>query len=234
MLDLLFLSVAETEPGLVEQIGLFFEEGGIFMVLLGFTSIAGIAAIFFKILSLRKSRVLPARLVAEVEAFSGMSSAGETESLMREFQRGTSTLARLCAMTMSQRGRSQSDIAEAVQSMARAEIVRLHAGMTVIDVVTSVAPLLGLLGTASGLVVVFSGIESDADWMMITGGIGRALKTTIVGMAIAVPSIIAEGYFHRKIETFAAQLEVLLTKLAHACESNPRVDKGRGSSDSVG
>lgn len=224
------LAAADAEPGLVEQIGLFFEEGGIFMILLGITSVVGLAAIMFKVLTLRKSRVLPDSLEAEVEQFDQRVRDGNFEPVLAEFDRGESTLARLCSVAVSQRGRSQTDIAEAVQSMARAEIVRLHAGMTAIDVVTSVAPLLGLLGTASGLVVVFSGIESDADWMMITGGIGRALKTTIVGMAIAVPSIIAQGYFQRKIETYAAVLEVLLTKMGHVCEQAPRAEGLFGSS----
>lgn len=229
MLDSTILAAVEVEPGLVEQIRLFFEEGGIFMILLGVTSIVGLAAIVFKFLSLRRSRVLPVGLVAEVQDFENKVSSGDVRSLLGEFEEGNSALARLCAETVRQRGRSQSEIAEAVQSMARAEMVRLHAGMTVIDVVTSVAPLLGLLGTASGLVVVFAGIESDSDWMMITGGIGRALKTTIVGMAIAVPSIIADGFFRRKIDTFASELEVILTKLAHVCEQAPRA--GSSSSD---
>jgi len=230
----MILAASDAEPGLVEQIGLFFEEGGIFMIMLGVTSVVGLAAIMFKVLTLRKARVLPEDLAAEVEEFDQRVRDGNYEPVLKQFERGDSALARLCSVAVSQRGRSQSEIAEAVQAMARAEIVRLHAGMTAIDVVTSVAPLLGLLGTASGLVVVFSGIESDADWMMITGGIGRALKTTIVGMAIAVPSIIAQGYFQRKIETYAAGLEVLLTKLAHVCEQVPRADglfAGEKSSD---
>jgi biopolymer transport protein ExbB len=98
--------------------------------------------------------------------------------------------------------------------------------MTVIDVVIAVAPLLGLLGTASGLVVVFSGLEAEADRVTIALGIGRALKTTIVGLAIAVPAIIAHGFFQRRIDTLAARLEVLLTKLAHVCERTARPDNG--------
>lgn len=225
MLDSTILSAVEAEPGVVEQISLFFEEGGIFMILLGVTSIVGLAAIVFKFLSLRRSRVLPMDLVADLRDLESKVASGNVRPWLDQLEVGNSALARLGAETVRQRGRSQSEIAEAVQSMARAEMVRLHAGMTVIDVVTSVAPLLGLLGTASGLVVVFAGIESDSDWMMITGGIGRALKTTIVGMAIAVPSIIADGFFRRKIDTFASELEVLLTRLAHVCEQVPRAEQ---------
>ncbi|MGE9271072.1 MAG: MotA/TolQ/ExbB proton channel family protein [Verrucomicrobiales bacterium] len=218
MLHTLIASDIASDPSLVQQVSLFFQEGGFFMILLGATSVVGLAAILFKMLSLRKVGIVPDSLVVEVERLDPRQAGRGPESLSGKVEAGDSVLARLSQATLAMRGRSVAEINEAVQSLARAEIIRLHAGMTVIDVVISVAPLLGLLGTASGLVVVFSGLEQDADWMMITGGIGRALKTTIVGMAIAVPSIIAQGFFQRQIDTFSVRLEVLLTRLAHVCE----------------
>ncbi|MBB5353324.1 biopolymer transport protein ExbB [Haloferula luteola] len=213
---------AETPTSASSGLVAFFQEGGTFMVLLVITSAVATAAILFKFLSLSKSRILPDALARKVAHFDESARRGNVQPILEEFEKGQSTLARLCSEVIRHRGRSQSEIAEAVQSMARAEIVRLQSGMTAIDVVISVAPLLGLLGTASGLVIVFSGLKSDADWLAISAGIGRALKTTIVGMAISVPAIIAQGYFTRKIETYAARLEVLLTQLAHICERTPR------------
>ncbi|BCX49344.1 biopolymer transporter ExbB [Haloferula helveola] len=224
MQPVLSLLAAGSTPSVIEQIELFFREGGFFMILLGLTSVVGVAAICYKFLTLARSRIVPDDLAADVDSFESRIQSGRVEEVLNTFERGESALARLGAVTVGQRGRPQSEIAEAVQAMARSEIVRLHSGMASIDVVISVAPLLGLLGTASGLVVVFSGLGSDnTDWVMITAGIGRALKTTIVGMAIAVPAIIAQGFFQRKIETYAARLEVLLTKLAHVCERSPRL-----------
>lgn len=222
-LSLPLIFAAAAEPGLFEQVSLFFEEGGSFMILLGLTSVAGLAAIVFKFLSLSRSRIIPGELAAQLESIDATVTAGRFESLLAEFEKGGSTLARLCAAAVRYRHRPTSEMTEAVQSMARGEIVRLHAGMTVIDVVISVAPLLGLLGTASGLVVVFSGLESDADRVQIALGIGRALKTTIVGLAIAVPAIIAQGVFQRRIDTYAARLEVLLTKLTQAFGKPPAI-----------
>ncbi len=216
--------LADATPSLIEQIGLFFREGGVFMILLGVISVVAVSLNQKKLLTLARGRIVPAALVEDVKDFESRIRSGRVGPVLETFEKGESALARLGAETVRQRGKPQSEIAEAVQAMARAEIVRLHSGMTAIDVVISVAPLLGLLGTASGLVVVFSGLGSDnADWVMITAGIGRALKTTIVGMAIAVPAIIAQGFFQRKIDTHAARLEVLLTSLAHICERSPRL-----------
>ena len=218
--------LAESAPGWSEQIVLFFKEGGTFMLLLALTSVVGFTAIVFKFLSLNKQRVIPDDLAQKVESFEKIVANDGAEPVLAEFERGDSALARLCAIAVGQRGRPQSEIAEAVQASARQEIVHLQAGMTVIDVVIAVAPLLGLLGTASGLVVVFSGLEAEADRVTIALGIGRALKTTIVGLAIAVPAIMAHGFFQRKIDTLAARLEVLLTKLAHVCERTVRPENG--------
>lgn len=213
--------LADTGPDLMEQVRFFFEEGGLFMGMLAVTSVVGLAAVVFKWLSMSRQRTIPKSLEAEIDGLDETAEHGRETRMLQEFKKGQSALARLGAVVADMRGRPRTEITEAVQSVARAEIVRLQAGMTVIDVVISVAPLLGLLGTASGLVVVFAGLESDADWLVITGGIGRALKTTIVGMAIAVPAIIAQGYFQRRIDTCAARLEVLLTRLARVFERPP-------------
>lgn len=196
------------------------------MVMLALTSVAGLAAVLFKFLSLTRARVIPDDLADKVERFEETVVNGDAEQVINEFEQGQSALARLCAVAVGKRDRPRSEIAESVQATARQEIVRLQAGMTVIDVVIAVAPLLGLLGTASGLVVIFSGFEGDENRVTIALGIGRALKTTIVGLAIAVPAIIAHGYFQRRIETLASRLEVLLTKLAHACERTQRPGGG--------
>jgi len=206
----------------VQQVWKFFSDGGLFMALLGVCSVVAVAAIFFKILTLRRESIIPEGLAREVDDFEARIRKGNVEAVLGEFEEGKSTLARLSAVAVRHRGKPQSEIAEAVQAVAREEVVHMTAGMTALDVVVTVAPLLGLLGTASGLVVVFGGLGDTADHTAIARGIGRALNTTIVGLAIAVPVVVAQGWFQRRIDTMAARLEVLLTKLGHVCERSPR------------
>jgi biopolymer transport protein ExbB len=214
--------VAAVESQSLQQVWKFFADGGFFMILLAACSLVGVAVILFKLLSLRREIVVPYGLAAQVDGFEERMKQASGEALLREFEAGKSTLARLCAVASRNRGKSQAEINEAVQAAAREEIVHLHAGMTALDVVITVAPLLGLLGTASGLVVVFGGLGDSANHTAIALGIGRALNTTIVGLAISVPAVVAQGWFQRRIDTMAARLEVLLTRLAHALESAPR------------
>ena len=92
----------------------------------------------------------------------------------------------------------------------------MNAGLPVLEVIINIAPLLGLLGTASGLALVFRDLGADANHAEIAKGIFMALSTTIVGLAVAVPSVIAHSHFSRKVETMAARLEVLLSHVISA------------------
>ena len=92
--------------------------------------------------------------------------------------------------------------------------------MPLTSVTTGVAPLLGLLGTLSGLVSVFANLGSGAgsgDPIAVARGISEALNTTIVGLAVAAPSLVAHNYFQRKIETMAASMEGLVADLLAKC-----------------
>lgn len=196
----------------------FLVKGGPFMVPLAITSVVGMMAILYKALSLSGSRVVPAGLAREVEEFQSRVAADKVEPVLREFEKGGSTLARISAIAVKHRGKPRAEITHAVESAAREETVHLHAGIGLLDTIITVAPLLGLLGTASGLVTIFQGLGDNTDHLVIARGISEALTTTIFGLAIAVPCVIAHGYFTRRIETLTARLETLLSHLSSVCE----------------
>jgi biopolymer transport protein ExbB len=196
----------------------FFERGGLFMIPLGLCSVVGMMAILYKFLSLSRSQVIPEDLAREVEAFEHRHQGATTEPVLRKFQAGQSTLARLCAVAIKHQGKSLAEITQSVESAAREETVHLHAGIGVLDVVITVAPLLGLLGTASGLVVIFEGLGETTDPVAIARGIAVALNTTIFGLAIAVPCVIAHSHFIRRIDMLTARLEGLMGDLVHVCQ----------------
>ncbi|MDP3851165.1 MAG: MotA/TolQ/ExbB proton channel family protein [Luteolibacter sp.] len=196
----------------------FLIKGGLFMIPLGLTSIVGMMAILYKFLSLSRRRVIPDELAGKVIQFQELAAADRLQPVLKEFEQGESTLARLAAVALRHRGKPQRDIILAVEASAREECSRLHAGIGVLDIVITIAPLLGLLGTASGLVAIFQGLSDAADHLAIARGIAIALNTTIFGLAIAVPCVVAHGYFTRRIEVLTARLESLLADLAHVCQ----------------
>jgi len=218
MLEMISNTLADTSFSGLTTTWEFLQKGGIFMIPLGITSIAGMMAILYKFLSLANGRVIPAALAREVDQFQQRIVADKVEPILKEFESGESTLARLAAVALRNRGKSRAEITHAVESAAREETLHLHAGIAVLDTIITIAPLLGLLGTASGLVRIFQGLGENSDHLAIARGIAEALTTTIVGLAIAVPCVIAHGYFIRRIEMLTARLESLLANLSSSCE----------------
>jgi len=202
------LAVTATEASLE-----FIDKGGIFIWPLVLCSVAGLAAIAFKFMSLARSRTVPDGLASELENIS----SGDSETAVRKLKAGGSTLARLGSVAMNHQGRSTSEISRAVEAAAREEVVKMYAGIGVLDVVITVAPLLGLLGTASGLVTIFGGLGDTNDNIIIARGIAEALNTTIFGLTIAVPCVIAHSYFTRRIERLTARMEAVLVDFAATC-----------------
>jgi biopolymer transport protein ExbB len=110
----------------------------------------------------------------------------------------------------------RSENVEAVQTRARHEMVRLERGLVVLEVIVGIAPLIGLIGTVSGLIHVFASLglsAGSADAKRIALGISEALSTTIFGLGIAVPSLIGFVYFSKKVEVLSVEMESLVTDL---------------------
>lgn len=199
----------------------FFERGGLFMIPLTLCSVVGMMAILYKFLSLTRNRVIPPDLAHEVEAFERRLRDGTAEPVVRRFQEGQSTLARLCSVALKHRGKTLAEITQSVESAAREQTVLLHAGIGVLDVMITVAPLLGLLGAASGLVVTFESMDQTTDHVVVARGIAVALNTTIFGLMIAVPCVVAHSYFIRRIEMLTARLEGLLGDFVRILQHQP-------------
>lgn len=220
MFETLMQTSAGATPGIMQAAWDFLQKGGIFMIPLGVTSVVGVAAIVYKFLSLSPQRVIPAALEKQLANFHELAQNDREVPVTKEVEKGGSALARLAASAIKHRGKPQGDIANAVESAARMEVARLQSGIGVLDIVITVAPLLGLLGTASGLVTIFQGLSDAADHLAIARGIAEALNTTIFGLAIAVPCVIAHGYFTRRIELLTVRLESLLADLIDACRGD--------------
>lgn len=189
----------------------FFKDGGIFIYPLLACSIAGVAAILFKFFSLSRSRVIPDQLAA------ALASAFSLQHTVAEIEKHPSALSRLASVALKNKGKDSAQASQSVEAMAREEVVKMHSGIGVLDVVITVAPLLGLLGTASGLVTIFEGLGETTDYLAIARGIAEALSTTIFGLAIAVPCVVAHSFFMRRIERLTARLESILTEFTSIC-----------------
>lgn len=194
----------------------FFVQGGFFMLLLLLLSIGAGTVILLRAAALRERLIVPPEIE---EAIERLQPGDTPEDLMRAVRLHPSPLARIVTVCLGHLNWPRQENIEAVQVRARHEVVRMETGLAVLEVTTGVAPLLGLLGTLSGLVSVFAnlGAGGTGDPVAVARGISEALNTTIVGLAVAAPSLVAHNYFQRKIETMAVSMEGLVADLLAKC-----------------
>ncbi len=179
----------------------------LFMIPLLCCSLVAVAVIVHRLVSLREGQVLP-------DALQRALSQGDREGIRTSLQTADSSLARVCQRALGTVAPDRMTAVSRAETAAREEVTKLQAGLSTLEVIITIAPLLGLLGTVSGLVTVFSGLGSaDASQLSGTGmarGIAEALNTTIAGLVVAVPAVIAHGYFQRKIDRITARMETIL------------------------
>jgi biopolymer transport protein ExbB len=195
----------------------FFVKGGIFMWPLLVCSIVALTTIILRSLALREKNVLPLTIESEMER---LAPGASPERLYRIVHHDSSSLARIVRVALANLRWPRSENIEAVQTRARHEMVRLERGIVVLEVIIGIAPLIGLIGTVSGLVHVFASLglsAGAADAKQIARGISEALNCTVFGLGIAVPSLVAFVYFSKKVEVLSVEMESLVTDLLSKC-----------------
>ena len=191
----------------------FLIHGGFFMYLLVICSVVSVATIILRGWGLRRDTVIPPRIWSEIEALPPGDNGRAVARLQRLVKEDPSPLARITEVSINHLEWDRSENVEAVQTRARHEVIRMESGLVVLEVIVGIAPLLGLLGAVSGLVAVFANLgasETVSDPRGLAKGISEALNTTIAGLAIAIPSLIAYSYFSKKVETLSAEMESIL------------------------
>jgi biopolymer transport protein ExbB len=176
-----------------------FKGAGLLIYPLGVCSATSIYIICERGFALRRHAVMPDDLVDAIVA--GKPVPGGRHS----------TLARIVEFA-----EKHAHDEGAVKAFARLEINRMERGVPYLDVIYAAAPLLGLTGTVTGLLQVFSQISPDTglpDPVAFTKGVALALSATVIGLSIAIPSLVGSGFFQRRVENYAAQLDVLLERV---------------------
>ncbi len=195
----------------------FFSTGGPFMWPLLLCSMVATTTIIMRGLALRRKNVLPLVIESEIER---LVPGGSAERLARIVHHDPSTLARIVRAALQHLRAPRNETVEMVETKARHEVIVLEKGLIVLEIITGIAPLLGLIGAVAGLVRVFSalGISSGAsNTAAIALGIAEALNSTVFGLSIAVPTLIAFSYYSKRVEVMSVEIETLVVELISKC-----------------
>lgn len=183
-------------------------EALVLYVLLPLTSIVGLAFIIERGLALRWRKVVPPEVEAAIESCQTRADVAMLERVCRQTP---SPLSRLLLQAVEHLDRPQAENADALQTRARHEIVRLERGLVVLEIIVGIAPLLGLVGTIVGMMDAFAevGTAGQIDPARLAHGIALILRATLAGLLIAIPALIAWSYYSKKVEMLAVEMETL-------------------------
>jgi biopolymer transport protein ExbB len=176
--------------------------------LLVLTSVVGLAFIIERGIALRRKKVIPSEIQSAVEV---CQSPQDVAMLRRVCQQHESPLGRLLVLAADHLSWPKAENLAALQTRARHEITRLERGLVVLEIIVGIAPLLGLVGTIAGMMTLFGELGQTGlnDAAKLATGIAFILNATLIGLLIAIPSLIFWSYYNKKVENLAVEMEAL-------------------------
>ncbi|MED6314286.1 MAG: MotA/TolQ/ExbB proton channel family protein, partial [Verrucomicrobiota bacterium] len=174
------------------------------LFLLGITSVISLAFIIDRGIALRRNVILHSPVV---DSLDRCETRSDVNTLLRFCQQhDRAPLSRLATAAIEHLEWAKPDNVEALQTRARHEVSRMERGMVVLEIITGIAPLLGLVGTVFGLIEIFGKMTADqVNTADFAGGISLALYATLSGLSISIPSLVAWSIYNKRIETFAIE-----------------------------
>ena len=169
-------------------------------------SVIALAITLERLWSLQRSRVVPVEALPQA---SRLLSADAIDDRALESLRASSPRGRVLATVVTDRDLTRDERIARIQEVGRHEAHALERYLNTLGTVASVAPLLGLLGTVTGIIRAFSvleaGIVTQPD--VLSGGISEALVTTAAGLLVAIPALIAHRGLRGHIDALVIEME---------------------------
>jgi biopolymer transport protein ExbB len=190
--------------------------GGPIMIPIFLCSIVAVAVVLERTVSLRKNRILRPELIEVIEAIRGPEDIAVIYNRCNILKGPFSAIIK---RAISNTHLSREEKVLDIQATGRQEARVLERMLVVLEIITAITPLLGLLGTVLGMSQVFDVIAEVGlgETKAFSSGIAQALRTTIVGLGVAIPSLIAYTSFDKKVDNLILEMEkysmLLLNKI---------------------
>ena len=188
------------------------QAGGWLMIPILLCSVISLAIITERFWTLRKTKVIPVKLVTGI--WNLLNKDALTEKHISEIEKG-SPLGRVLAAGLINRHLSRDMVRESIEETGRFVVHEMERFLNTLGTISTITPLLGLLGTVIGMIKVFTAITTVGvgDPGQLAGGISEALITTAAGLTVAIPSLIFYRHLKRKIDELVVGMEQEAMKL---------------------
>jgi biopolymer transport protein ExbB len=185
----------------------FLVKGGWLMIPIGLCSLVSMAVVLERSYSLRRRRIVPAGLVAEVKR---ELSRGQVTTALALCQSSWQPISRILEAGILKHRRPRAEIKETIEDAGRVEVELLERNLDLLTIIANVAPLLGLLGTVAGMIQVFDvihDVKNVGDPSLLAGGIAEALITTAAGLSVAIPTMLFHHHFAKRAQRTLLEME---------------------------
>ncbi len=182
------------------------EKGGALMIPILLASVIAAMAFFERTWSLQRRSVVPGGFIRALRNLIGRRDLDTAETLCAE---NGSSFAHVVQAALRHRGGGRALMKEAMEEAGQLETVRLGRFVGITGTVATISPLLGLLGTVTGMIKVFKDVAelSDPQINVLARGIWEALLTTGAGLTVAIPSFLGYRYLLSRVDLLATEME---------------------------
>jgi biopolymer transport protein ExbB len=182
------------------------QAGGLLMLPIIACSIIAAAIIAERLWTLQPKRVLPDELTSQVSHWAHHNQLS-AEHLQRLHE--SSPLGQILAAGLANRKGGREIIKQSIEDSGRHVVHELERYLNSLGTIAAISPLLGLLGTVTGMIEVFAAITANGvgNPGVLAGGISEALITTAAGLSVAIPSLIGYRYLRGRIEGLVVRME---------------------------
>jgi biopolymer transport protein ExbB len=204
--------------------------GGWVMLPIILCSVVAAAIILERLWTLQPGRVVPRDLSRQV--WDWVSGNQLNHQHIQEL-RISSPLGQILAAGLANRQHDRATMKEVVEDTGRHVVHELERYLNTLGTIAAVSPLLGLLGTVTGMIRTFSALTSGGagDPAALAGGISEALITTAAGLMVAIPALIGYRYLRGRVDALVVQMEKEAIALVEALQRKQYMDTlGRNGS----
>jgi biopolymer transport protein ExbB len=200
------------------------QAGGWLMYPILLCSAIAMGIIAERLWTLQKRKVIPEKLMNGI--WTLLKSDKLTDKHIQEIETG-SPLGKVLAAGLINRHLSRELVRESIEETGRFVAHELERFINALGTISTIAPLLGLLGTVIGMIKVFTTITAVGvgDPATLAGGISEALITTAAGLTVAIPTVIFHRYLKRKIDELVMSMEQEAMKLVEVLHGDRHISK---------
>ncbi|MBN2373931.1 MotA/TolQ/ExbB proton channel family protein [bacterium] len=201
-------------------------KGGIMMIPILCCSVIALAITLERFYSLRESRIHPPEFVSKMKKVLNEDMVQEAIAICSH---NLLPIAKVMEAGILKKDQPRDHIKEAIEHAGKKEADKLFRYLAVLATIAIISPLLGLLGTVTGMIKVFQviALQGVGHPTAMAGGISEALITTAAGLIVAIPTLVVHNYFLKKANAYVLEMESTSMELLDILEERTREHEPR-------